>query len=52
MADRWLLLNFDVLGAVSVFVVTLFSIGALSGDRSGLAGLCIGNAMGFTAVRK
>ena len=52
MVDRWLLLNFDVLGAASVLITTLFSIGALSGDNSGLAGLCIGNAMGFTAVRK
>jgi hypothetical protein len=36
---RWLLLNFDALGATAVLVTTLF---ALSGFASaGIAGLCI-----------
>jgi hypothetical protein len=39
MTNRWLLLNFDVLGSVAVLVTTLF---ALSGFVSaGLAGLCV-----------
>ncbi|KAI0041568.1 hypothetical protein FA95DRAFT_1565261 [Auriscalpium vulgare] len=47
MTNRWLLLNFDTLGAAAVFVTTLF---ALSGYVSaGLAGLCITSAMAFTS---
>ncbi|KAI0050163.1 multidrug resistance-associated ABC transporter [Auriscalpium vulgare] len=46
MTNRWLLLNFDTLGAVAVFITTLF---ALSGYISaGLAGVCITSAMTFT----
>ncbi|KII83783.1 hypothetical protein PLICRDRAFT_702353 [Plicaturopsis crispa FD-325 SS-3] len=46
MTNRWLLLNFDGLGAIAVFVTTLF---ALSGFVSaGIAGLCITSAMAFT----
>lgn len=46
MTNRWLLLNFDTLGAIAVFVTTLFS---LSGYISaGLAGVCITSAMAFT----
>ncbi|TFY53857.1 hypothetical protein EVG20_g9943 [Dentipellis fragilis] len=46
MTNRWLLLNFDSLGAFAVLVTTLF---ALSGYVSaGLAGLCITSAMAFT----
>jgi hypothetical protein len=48
MTNRWLLLNFDALGAVSVLVTTLFSISALS-KGAGLAGLCITSAMTFTS---
>jgi ABC-type multidrug transport system fused ATPase/permease subunit len=46
MTNRWLLLNFDALGALSVLVTTLF---ALSGVvTAGTAGLCITSAMAFT----
>ncbi|KAK7677231.1 hypothetical protein QCA50_019825 [Cerrena zonata] len=46
MTNRWLLLNFDSLGALAVFTTTLF---ALSGYvNAGLAGVCITSAMAFT----
>ncbi|KAI0070122.1 multidrug resistance-associated ABC transporter [Panus rudis PR-1116 ss-1] len=46
MTNRWLLLNFDALGAFGVFITTLF---ALSGYvDAGLAGVCITSAMAFT----
>ncbi|EGN91771.1 hypothetical protein SERLA73DRAFT_157398 [Serpula lacrymans var. lacrymans S7.3] len=46
MTNRWLLLNFDTLGALAVLTTTLF---ALSGYvRAGTAGLCITSAMTFT----
>ncbi|KAJ2929604.1 hypothetical protein H1R20_g7490, partial [Candolleomyces eurysporus] len=48
MTNRWLLLNFDALGALSVLVTTLFSISPLS-KGSGMAGLCITSAMTFTS---
>jgi len=47
MTNRWLLLNFDVLGAVSVLITMLFSISLLSGG-AGYAALCITSAMAFT----
>ncbi|KAF9533294.1 hypothetical protein CPB83DRAFT_880389 [Crepidotus variabilis] len=47
MTNRWLLLNFDVLGAISVLITTLFSISMLT-NNAGLAGLCITSAMAFT----
>lgn len=46
MTNRWLLLNFDALGALAVFVTTLF---ALSGFvDAGTAALCMTSAMTFT----
>lgn len=46
MTNRWLLLQFDSLGAVAVLTTTLF---ALSGYvDAGLAGVCITSAMAFT----
>ena len=48
MTNRWLLLNFDALGALAVLVTTLFSVSALS-KGAGLAGLCITSAMTFTS---
>ncbi|KAF8887923.1 multidrug resistance-associated ABC transporter [Gymnopilus junonius] len=48
MTNRWLLLNFDALGALAVLVTTLFSIATLT-DGAGLAGLCITSAMAFTS---
>ncbi|CAA7263971.1 unnamed protein product [Cyclocybe aegerita] len=48
MTNRWLLLNFDVLGALSVLVTMLLSIASLS-NGAGLAGLCITSAMAFTS---
>ena len=48
MTNRWLLLNFDALGALGVLVTTLFSIGTLADGAAGLAGLCITSAMAFT----
>ncbi|KIM37758.1 hypothetical protein M413DRAFT_448273 [Hebeloma cylindrosporum] len=47
MTNRWLLLNFDALGAISVLVTMLFSIATLA-NGAGLAGLCITSAMAFT----
>ncbi|KAF9025817.1 multidrug resistance-associated ABC transporter [Hymenopellis radicata] len=47
MTNRWLLLNFDCLGAVGVLITCLFSITVLV-DNAGLAGLCITSALSFT----
>jgi len=47
MTNRWLLLNFDALGAVTVLITTVFSISALT-SGAGLAGLCISSSMAFT----
>ncbi|KAI0308316.1 hypothetical protein B0F90DRAFT_1681863 [Multifurca ochricompacta] len=46
MTNRWLLLNFDALGALAVFVTTLFALSGLV--SAGTAGLCITSAMAFT----
>ncbi|KAI0065886.1 multidrug resistance-associated ABC transporter [Artomyces pyxidatus] len=46
MTNRWLLLNFDFLGACSILVTTLFALSSVIG--AGLAGLCITSAMAFT----
>ncbi|KAH9996005.1 P-loop containing nucleoside triphosphate hydrolase protein [Russula vinacea] len=46
MTNRWLLLNFDALGAFSVLVTTLFAVSGLV--SAGIAGLCITSAMAFT----
>ena len=46
MTNRWLLLQFDSLGALAVLTATLF---ASSGYVDvGLAGVCITSAMAFT----
>lgn len=47
MTNRWLLLNFDILGALAVFITTLFSVATLT--NAGLAGLCITSAMSITS---
>ncbi len=47
MTNRWLLLNFDALGAAVVLVTTLLSISLLS-NGAGLAALSITSAMAFT----
>ncbi|KAF8220884.1 multidrug resistance-associated ABC transporter [Tricholoma matsutake] len=49
MTNRWLLLNFDALGALAVLVTMLFSIATLADGAAGLAGLCITSAMAFTS---
>lgn len=46
MANRWLLLNFDALGALGVFITTLFSLSGLV--DAGIAGVCITSAMAFS----
>ncbi|KAF8273971.1 multidrug resistance-associated ABC transporter [Lactarius quietus] len=46
MINRWLLLNFDALGGLSVLVTTLFALSGLV--SAGTAGLCITSAMAFT----
>jgi len=51
MTNRWLLLNYDTLGAVAVLITTVFSISTLR-DAAGLAGLCITSAMAFTNAGK
>ena len=44
--NRWLLLRFDGLGALSIFVITIFALaGYVSG---GWAGITITSAMQFT----
>ncbi|KAF9555963.1 multidrug resistance-associated ABC transporter [Agrocybe pediades] len=48
MTNRWLLLNFDALGALAVLATTILSISTLS-NGAGLAGLCISSAMAFTS---
>ncbi|KAG6908490.1 hypothetical protein DXG01_004424 [Tephrocybe rancida] len=47
MTNRWLLLNFDTLGALVVLITTLFSIATLA-NGAGLAGICITSALAFT----
>jgi hypothetical protein len=46
MTNRWLLLNFDFLGALSVLITTLFAVSGLV--KAGTAALCITSAMAFT----
>ncbi|KAH7920819.1 P-loop containing nucleoside triphosphate hydrolase protein [Leucogyrophana mollusca] len=46
MTNRWLLLNFDALGALAVLTTTLFALSGYVG--AGTAGLCITSAMTFT----
>ncbi|KAJ7025345.1 multidrug resistance-associated ABC transporter [Mycena alexandri] len=47
MTNRWLLLNFDFLGSISVFATACFSITFLD-DNAGLAGLAITSALTFS----
>jgi len=47
MLNRWLLLNFDALGASSVFITTLLVLSGWIPDW--LAGVTITSAMNFTA---
>ncbi|KAJ7660132.1 hypothetical protein DFH06DRAFT_1472233 [Mycena polygramma] len=47
MTNRWLLLNFDFLGGLAVFITALFSITFLR-DDAGLAGLAMTSALTFT----
>ncbi|KAJ6468022.1 hypothetical protein C8R47DRAFT_1325922 [Mycena vitilis] len=47
MTNRWLLLNFDCLGGLAVFITALFSITFLR-DDAGLAGLAMTSALNFT----
>jgi hypothetical protein len=46
MINRWLSLNLDVLGALTVLIATLFALSGLV--SAGVAGLCITSAMDFT----
>ena len=46
MTNRWLLLNFDALGGLSVLVTTLFALSGLV--SAGTARLCITSAIAFT----
>ncbi|KAJ6516120.1 P-loop containing nucleoside triphosphate hydrolase protein [Mycena sanguinolenta] len=48
--NRWLLLNFDYLGAGAVLVTSLFSFSASAFVPAGLAGLCITSAMTFSRL--
>ncbi|KAJ7173895.1 hypothetical protein C8R43DRAFT_1094036 [Mycena crocata] len=47
MTNRWLLLNFDCVGATAVFTTAIFSITFLHND-AGLAGLAMTSALTFT----
>ena len=46
MTNRWLLLHFDALGALAVFITTLLALYGVVGG--GLAGFVITSAMTFT----
>lgn len=46
ITNRWLLLNFDVLGALAVLMTTLLALSDYV--SAGTAGLCITSAMSFT----
>ena len=46
MTNRWLLLNFDTLGALAVLITTLFALSGMV--TAGTAGICITSAMAFT----
>ncbi|KAI0332194.1 multidrug resistance-associated ABC transporter [Cubamyces sp. BRFM 1775] len=46
MANRWLLLHFDILGATAIFLTTLFAL--MGYQDAGMAGVCITSAMSFT----
>ncbi|KAF9259088.1 hypothetical protein L218DRAFT_875612 [Marasmius fiardii PR-910] len=48
MTNRWLLLNFDCIGGLLVFITALFSISRTDDAAAGIAGLCISSAIGFT----
>ncbi|TFK72661.1 hypothetical protein BDN72DRAFT_876371 [Pluteus cervinus] len=47
MANRWLSMTYDVLGATAVLITMILSIATLH-DGAGLAGICITSAMTFT----
>ncbi|KAF8158956.1 multidrug resistance-associated ABC transporter [Mycena galopus ATCC 62051] len=47
MTNRWLLLNFDFLGSISVFITACFAVTFLDHD-AGLAGLAITSALNFS----
>jgi len=51
MTNRYLLLSYDLFGAIAVLITMLFSIATL-GNNAGLAGVCITSAMGFTMSGK
>ncbi|KAJ7869653.1 multidrug resistance-associated ABC transporter [Mycena leptocephala] len=46
LTNRWLLLNFDYLGASAVFITSLLGISSFV--PAGLAGICITSAMSFS----
>ncbi|KAF9258418.1 hypothetical protein L218DRAFT_964491 [Marasmius fiardii PR-910] len=48
MTNRWLLLNFDCIGGLLVFITALFSISRTDDAAAGIAGLCISSAISFT----
>lgn len=48
MTNRWLLFNFDVLGATGVLITSLFAIASVE-RGAGIAGLCITSALSFTS---
>ncbi|KAJ7459957.1 hypothetical protein FB451DRAFT_1272196 [Mycena latifolia] len=47
ICNRWLMLNFDFLGSISVFTTACFAIAFLD-DDAGLAGLAITSALNFS----
>ncbi|KAF9258421.1 P-loop containing nucleoside triphosphate hydrolase protein [Marasmius fiardii PR-910] len=48
MTNRWLLLNFDCISGLLVFITALFSISRTDNSAAGIAGLCISSALSFT----
>ncbi|KAL0574916.1 hypothetical protein V5O48_007038, partial [Marasmius crinis-equi] len=48
MTNRWLLLNFDSIGCLGVFITAMFSISRTGEGAAGIAGLCISSALSFT----
>lgn len=48
LTNRWVLLNFDALGAVIILLTTLFALAGYV--DAGIAGLCIASALASTSM--
>ncbi|KAF9255339.1 multidrug resistance-associated ABC transporter [Marasmius fiardii PR-910] len=48
MTNRWVMLSFECVGPLIVFITALFSISRKDDAAAGIAGLCISSALTFT----